>query len=132
MRLLGDVNILLCDFWFPKAFFGLINVGAARGVRLSHASRNTPAYCLQTLHASSSVVHAAKMLADGELARAKQTARRHRRYVMSSSFSSSSVVTTSPSALSSEKTVSNSTTVADLLMGHTVEFDTSRIYYGHV
>jgi 5-methylcytosine-specific restriction endonuclease McrA len=63
----------------------------------------------------------------------KQTARHRRKYMMSSSSSSSpSVVTASPNTPSSEKTISDLTTVVELLPDHTIEFGTSRIYSGHV
>jgi hypothetical protein len=51
---------------------------------------------------------------------------------MPSSPSSSSASTVPLSALCSEKTVSDSVTGVDLLRGHMVEFDTSRIYLGRV
>jgi hypothetical protein len=68
----------------------------------------------------------------GELARVKQIARRRRRYVMSSSSSSLPVSIASSSALSSEKTISDSVVVVELLPGHTVEFGMSRIYSDRV
>jgi hypothetical protein len=72
-------------------------------------------------------------LAIGDLARIKQTARRHRRYVMLSSSSSSlSVVTTSSNVPSSEKTISDPAAVVHLQPGHAVEFGTSRIYSSRV
>lgn len=48
------------------------------------------------------------------------------------SSSSSSAATESSSSSSSEKTVSDSATVVDLLLGHIVEFGTSRIYSGRM
>jgi hypothetical protein len=66
------------------------------------------------------------LLAISELACVKQTARRRRRYVMSSYSSSSSTATASSNALS-EKTVSDSVTVVELLPGHNVEYGTSKI-----
>jgi hypothetical protein len=47
---------------------------------------------------------------------------------MSSSFSSSSAATASSSAPSSEKTISDSTVVVELLPGHMVKFGMSRTY----
>jgi hypothetical protein len=73
-----------------------------------------------------------RLLTADELARVKENARRRRWYVMSSSSSSLSVVTASSSAPSSEKMVSDSVTVMDLLPGHMMEFGTLRIYSGHV
>jgi hypothetical protein len=71
-------------------------------------------------------------LTAGELARVKQTDRRRRWYFMSSSFLSPSVAIALTSASSSEKMVSNSAAVVELLSGHTVEFGKSRIYLGRV
>jgi hypothetical protein len=51
---------------------------------------------------------------------------------MSSSSSSSSAATASSNASSSEKTISDPAVVVELQHGHTVEFDTSRIYLGSV
>jgi hypothetical protein len=73
-----------------------------------------------------------RLLTADELARVKENARRRRWYVMSSSSSSLSAVTASSSAPSSEKMVSDSVTVMDLLPGHMMEFGTLRIYSGHV
>jgi hypothetical protein len=61
----------------------------------------------------------------GDLARVKQTARRHRRYVAVSS-SSSSVASTPLVEPSSEDTFSDLVAV-ELHLGHTVEFGVSRI-----
>lgn len=83
-------------------------------------------------HASYSAAHAVKTLVAGEQAHVKQTARRCRRDVMSYSSFSSSAATASSSTPSSEKMVSDSATVVDLLPGHMVEFGTSRIYSSHV
>jgi hypothetical protein len=66
----------------------------------------------------------------GDQARIKQTARRRRRYVTMSS-SSSSVASASPAPPSSEETLSN-LAVIELQPGHIVEFETSRIFSGHV
>jgi hypothetical protein len=62
----------------------------------------------------------------------KQTALRRRWYFMSSSSLSLSIATAPSSASSSEKTVSDSATVVELLPGHTVEFGKSRIYLDRV
>jgi hypothetical protein len=51
---------------------------------------------------------------------------------MSSSSSSSSAVTASSTVPSSEKMISDSAAVVDLQLGHTVEFEASRIYSGHM
>jgi hypothetical protein len=70
-------------------------------------------------------------LAAGDLARIKQTARRHWRYVMlSSSSSSSSTTTASSNVSSSKKTISDPAAVVVLQPDHTIEFGTSRIYSG--
>jgi hypothetical protein len=61
----------------------------------------------------------------GDLARVKQTTRRHRRYVAMSSYSSSSAANTPPGKSSSEETMSD--LAAELHPGHTVEFSISRI-----
>jgi hypothetical protein len=60
----------------------------------------------------------------GDLARVKQTARRHRRYVAMSS--SSSAASASPADPSSEDTLSDLAAM-ELQPGHTVEFSTLRI-----
>jgi hypothetical protein len=81
-------------------------------------------FCLLALFCSRSA---------GDLARVKQTARRHRQYViMPSSSSSSSAATVSLTMPSSEKTISDPAAVVELQHGHTVEFGTSRIYLGRV
>jgi hypothetical protein len=92
---------------------------------LSYTSKNFRAYCCKRCCTFSSVAHALKTLAASGLARVKQTSRRRRRYVMSSSSSSLS-------ALSTEMTTSNSAMVVELLLGHIVEFGTSRIYSSRV
>lgn len=69
----------------------------------------------------------AKSLIAGDLARVKQTARRHGWYVILSSSLSSSVVTVSSSMLSSEKTVSDPASVVELLPRYTMEFRISQI-----
>jgi hypothetical protein len=79
------------------------------------------------------MLHAFYFLAVGELSRVKQTTHHHRRYIMSSSSSSSpSMATASSSVPSSEKTVSDPAAVVELILGHTFEFGTSRIYSGRV
>jgi hypothetical protein len=65
------------------------------------------------------------LLLVGDLARVKQTARRHRRYVAMSS-SSSSAADTPPTSVSSEETLSN-VAAEELRPGDTVEFGASRM-----
>jgi hypothetical protein len=65
----------------------------------------------------------------GNLARIKQTARHHRRYVAMSS--SSSAASASPAVPSSEETLSD-LAVIELQPGHTVEFGTWRIFSGRM
>jgi hypothetical protein len=78
-------------------------------------------------------VSASFSLATGDLARIKQIARRHRRYVMLPSSSLSlSAATASSNVPSSEKTISDLATVVHLQPGHAVEFGTSRIYSSRV
>jgi hypothetical protein len=61
----------------------------------------------------------------GELARVKQTARRHRRYVAMPSYSSSAATT--PMAEASSEDLSGIVAAAELRPGDTVEFGVSRM-----
>jgi hypothetical protein len=61
----------------------------------------------------------------GDLARVKQTARRHRRYVAMSSSSSSAATT--PTAEASSENTSSTVAAAELRPGDTVEFGVSRM-----
>jgi hypothetical protein len=61
----------------------------------------------------------------GELARVKQTTRRHRRYVAMPSSSSSAATT--PTAEASFEDLSGTMAAAELQPGHTVEFGVSRM-----
>jgi hypothetical protein len=112
----------------PRRFLGPIKTGLGRGRKTFMRQRKKP-----LASSSEKIVVCVPLLANGELARAKQTARHRRRYVMSSYSSSSSSASTAPSsASSSEKMVSDLVAVVELLSGHMVEFETSRIYSGRV
>jgi hypothetical protein len=117
----GDVLL-----WGRWCFLGPIKAG------LGHSGKPFTRWHKETLTSSSEKISTCfPFLAAGELARVKQTARRCRQYVMLSSSSSLSTTTT-PSSVSSEKMISVSEAVVELLPGHTVEIGTSRIYSGHV
>jgi hypothetical protein len=110
---------------FPRRLFGFIKAIAAAVEKflLARFTGNPSFLCFSTSCVSLT------FSCPGELARMKQPARRHRRYVMSSSSSSSpSAVTASSNAPSLEKTISDPKATVELLPGHTVEFGTSRIY----
>jgi hypothetical protein len=112
---------------FPRRFLGPIKVGPGRNGKTLRAGTEKPWLLHQRKRLR--VFH---FLATGELASVKQIARRRRQYIMSSSSSSPSTASVPSSASLSEKTVSDSTSVVELFLGHTMEFGTSRICSGHV
>lgn len=124
----GMCDVLLYDFWFPKALFWAIKVSATRGVNFFKPAQSALAYCRRHCHTFLYVAYAAKTLASADLAWVKQIVRRCRQYVMLSSSSSSSVATAS----SLEKTVSDPASVVELLPEHSVEFGMSKISSGHM
>jgi hypothetical protein len=95
-----------------------------RGARFElylSALRENPNRLLKPLAASLRSL----LLLVGDLARVKQTARRHRRYVAMLSSSSSAAATPSADA-SSEETLSN-VAAKELRAGNTVDFGASRM-----
>jgi hypothetical protein len=114
------MDVVLLDCVFPEAPRPAYKrVGAAKAV-------SYPCVCRKTLTFSnrSPARLPSLFFCFGDLARVKQIARRHRRYVEMSS--SSSAASASLADLSSKDTLSD-LVATELQPGHTVEFGTSRI-----
>jgi hypothetical protein len=116
-----DAALLDCEFpEAPRPVYKrgrgrrLLNFISPRAVKTLASFSNCPLARLPSL-----------LLLAGDLARVKQTTRRHRRYVAMPS-SSSSAADTPPAGESSEETLSN-VAVEELRPGDTVEFGASRM-----
>jgi hypothetical protein len=115
-------NAVLLDCGFPEASHPVYKRGGGAAlVRISFYAPQNPSL----LFNRSPALLPSLLLLVEDLARVKQTARQHRRYVAMSS-SSSSAANTPPADASSEDTLSN-VAAEELRPGDTVEFDVSRI-----